>query len=69
MRTSVKEKARTVTNIIYGESASAEGDLFGIGPEHRKAVEKIVERALSLGETISTQEQPSSFPYPGGTDD
>lgn len=53
MRTSMKEKARKATNIIYKEHATADGCLFGIEPEHREAIEKIVVEALRLGETMA----------------
>ena len=65
----MKEKARMATSIIYKEHATADGCLFGIEPEHREAIEKIVAEALRLGETMAQQEEDFSFPAMGGLDD
>ena len=44
----ISEKAKKVTEGIYGAYGSGTGYLFGIPPEHRRAVEAIVDIVLGL---------------------
>lgn len=42
------KRAKDVTDYIYAANRSSTGYLFGIPPEHDKAVEKIVGLALKI---------------------
>lgn len=52
----ISERAKEITRIMYGSYDSDSGNLFGISPNNRPAVEAIVQVVLELTEKEADNE-------------